>query len=145
MYKVESFLNCKEELLRTASYLIGEAADLTGGISFGLSNINLKTNEQHEMDIGKPVNWSIKTIFKNNKTSRLFTKKIENFIGLYIELKKIECIVNVRYRERTIKSSPLTTLIKQLLFLKDAIGEKKENVCKFRQAYSPFVILASSI
>jgi hypothetical protein len=145
MYKVESFLNCKEQLLRTASYLIGQAADLIGSISFGLSNIDSKTNEQYEMDIGKPVNCIIKTIFKNNKMSRLLTKKIENFPGIYIELKKIECIVNVRYQERTIKSSLLTTLTKQLLFLKDAIGEKKENVCKCLQVYSPFVILASSI
>ena len=132
MYKVESFLNCKEQLLRTASYLSGQAADLIGSISFGLSNIDSKTNEQYEMDIGKPVNCIIKTIFKNNKMSRLLTKKIE-------------CIVNVRYQERTIKSSLLTTLTKQLLFLKDAIGEKKENVCKCLQVYSPFVILASSI
>jgi hypothetical protein len=111
----------------------------------GISNIDSKTNEQYEMDIGKPVNCIIKTIFKNNKMSRLLTKKIENFPGIYIELKKIECIVNVRYQERTIKSSLLTTLTKQLLFLKDAIGEKKENVCKCLQVYSPFVILASSI
>ncbi len=35
------------------------------------------------MDIGKPVNCIIKTIFKNNRMSRLLTKKIENFPCLY--------------------------------------------------------------
>ena len=79
MYKVESFLKCKEELLRTASYLIGQAAGLIGGVSFGLSNIDSKTNEQYEMDIGKPVNCIIKTIFKNNRMSRLLTKKNRKF------------------------------------------------------------------
>ncbi len=126
MYKVESFLNCKEELLRKASYLIGEAEGLIRGISFRLSNIDSKTKEQYELDIVKLVNDIIKTTFKNNNMSRLLTKKIETSLGSYIDEKKIEYIVNVKCRESTIKSSCYTTLTKELLFLRDAIEEKKK-------------------
>ena len=80
----------RRELLRTASYLIGQAAGLIGGVSFGLSNIDSKTNQQYEMDIGKPVNCIIKTIFKNNRMSRLFTKKID-FRIIYDKKNRMHC------------------------------------------------------
>ena len=146
MYKGESFLICKEELLRANSCLIGEPADLSRSISLRLSNTNSKTIKEHyELDVDNHANNIIKTTFKNNGMSRFLTKKIKNFLGLSFEIKEIECIVNVKYRESTAKSSCLTTLTKELLFLKDTTEEKKEKVCKCRQDSSPFTILALSI
>ena len=90
------------------------------------------------MDIGKPVNCIIKTIFKNNKMSRLLTKKIENFPGLYIDIKKIECIVNVRYRERTIKSSLLTNFSQTIAFFKGCNRRKKRKCMQMSTSLQPF-------
>ena len=127
MRKVEIFLNCKEELLRTDSYFIDENAGIVRGIPFRISNVDLKRKkEQHELDIGNLVYYIIKATFKNNEISKLLTNSIENFLRLSIEVKKIECNVNVKYRDSTIKSSFITTLTKELFFLKDAIEEKKK-------------------
>jgi hypothetical protein len=43
------------------------------------------------------------------------------------------CILNAKYREIRTKSSFNTNLTKELLFLDDAIKEKKEEVCKCRK------------
>lgn len=127
MHKVEIFLNFKEELLRTYSYFIDENAGIKRGISFRLSNVNLKRiKKQYEVDVGNLVNYIIKTTFNNKEISILLTNNLENFLRLSTEVKKIECIVNVKYRESTIKSSFITTLTKELFFLKDAIEEKKK-------------------
>jgi hypothetical protein len=127
MQRVENFLNFKEELLRTDSYFIDENAGLMGGISFMLSNFDLKRiKEQYELDVGNVVSYIIKTTFKNKETSILWTNNIENFLRLSIEVKKIGCIVKVKYRESTINSSFITTLTKELFFLKDAIEENRK-------------------
>ena len=53
-------------------------------------------------------------------------------------IKKIECIVNVRYRERTIKSSLLTTLAKQLLFFKGCNRRKKRKCMQMSTSLQHF-------
>jgi hypothetical protein len=127
MPKFEIFLNFKEELLRTDSYFIDENAGIIRGISFRLSNVDLKRIiGQYELNEGNLVNCIIKTTFKNKEIAILLTNKIENFLRLSIAVKKKECIVNVEYHESTIKSSLITTLTKELFFLKDAIEEKKK-------------------
>jgi hypothetical protein len=145
-YEVEIFLNNKEELLRTVSYFIDKNAYLIMGISFRLSNINSKKiKEQHDLAVYNLVNYIILTTFKFHEMSRLLTKEKESFLGSCIEIKKISCIVNVKYQEIRIKSSIITTLTRELLFLNDAIKEKKEKVCKRRQTCISSTILASSI
>jgi len=134
MYKVGIFFISKEELLRTDSYFIDENVDLLRGISFRLSNIYSKTiKEQYDLTVYNLVNYIIQTTFKFYEMSRLLTEKKESFLGLSIEIKKIVCIVNAKYREIRIKSSIITNLTKELLFLNDAIKEKKEKVCKCRK------------
>jgi hypothetical protein len=134
MYKVGIFFISKEELLRTVSYFIDENVDLLRGISFRLSNIYSKTiKEQNDLAVDNLVNYIIQTTFKFYEMSRLLTKKKENFFGLSIEIKKMVCIVNAKYREIRTKSSFITNLTKELLFLDDAIKEKEEEVCKCRK------------
>jgi len=134
MYKVGIFFISKEELLRTDSYFIDENVDLLRGISFRLLNIYSKTiKEQYDLAVYNLVNYIIQTTFKFYEMSRLLTEKKESFLGLSIEIKKIVCIVNAKYREIRIKSSIITNLTKELLFLNDAIKEKKEKVCKCRK------------
>jgi hypothetical protein len=131
MYKVGIFFISKEELLRTLSYFINENVDLLRGISFRLLNIYSKTIKEHyDLVVDNLVNYIIQTTFKFYEVSRLLTKKKENFFGLSIEIKKMICIVNAKYRQIRIKSSFITNLTKELFFLNDAIKEEKEKVIK---------------
>ena len=146
MYEVDFLLNPIVELLRRISHFIDENADLLMGISFRLSNINSKKiKEHHDLAADNLVNYIIQTTFKFHEMSRLSTKKKENFLVLSIEIKKIARIVNVKYREIRIKSSFIATLTKELLFFYHAVKEKKEKVCKCRQAHNSPTILPSSI
>ena len=142
---IGGLMTYREDLLRTA-YFIDEISGFIGGISFRLSNIDLRIiRKAFEVDFKSMVDIIIDVIFKINEMSRTLTIKPENTIELAGEVQRIELEVDKKYREMTIKALDCIYSPRDLILFKDTIEGIESMVDKCQQASNSFTILALSI
>ena len=136
----------RENLLNTA-YTMDEIAGYITGIAFKLSNVKITTlkSSKLDVDIAELISLVVDEVYKLNEIIRSLNTNTANAIELAQETQTIERLIDIKYREATIKLLDEVKDPKELLLIKDVIEGIEEMSDKCQRVSDSFILLALSL
>ncbi len=136
----------RENLLNTA-YTMDEIAGYITGIAFKLSNVKITTlkSSKLDVDIAELISLVVDEVYKLNEIIRSLNTNTANAIELAQETQTIERLIDIKYRDATIKLLDEVKDPKELLLIKDVIEGIEEMSDKCQRVSDSFILLALSL
>ena len=136
----------RENLLNTA-YTMDEIAGYITGIAFKLSNVKITTLKSSKLDkdIAELISLVVDEVYKLNEIIRSLNTDTANAIELAQETQTIERVIDIKYRDATIKLLNEVKDPKELLLIKDVIEGIEEMSDKCQRVSDSFILLALSL
>ncbi|HJJ21746.1 MAG: DUF47 family protein [Crenarchaeota archaeon] len=136
----------RENILNTA-YTMDEIAGYITGIAFKLSNVKITTlkSSKLDVDIAELISLVVDEVYKLNEIIRSLNTNTANAIELAQETQTIERLIDIKYRDATIKLLDEVKDPKELLLIKDVIEGIEEMSDKCQRVSDSFILLALSL